>query len=363
MRMIIQTIAFAIITTLGISNSLGSVITVPDDHLTIQEGINAAQNGDTVLVDDGIYTGNNNRSLSFNGKAIIVKSINGPENCIIDCEGSWDYPRRGITFFNGESPEAVFSGFTIQNGFVRWGSGGAIHVGYSSSPVIANCRLQNNRAEYGGAISCGSNSGDDSSPSFINCIVFENTAKFSGNAVYSRINTTVNLTNCTFSKNDFSSSGVIYASGNSSIQIMNTIIWGNNTDSFIAFGSESSITKEYSNFPETDLNNNNIAEDPVFMDPDNKDFHLDLSSPCIDKGRLDPLNPYYFTDIDGDKRPQGYKIDIGADEILKTDFDSDDDIDGTDLADFALQYGTDFGLEELAVFATLFGRDGGPVAE
>lgn len=363
MKTIITAIAFIIVTTVWISNSFGSVITVPDDQPTIQEGINAAQNGDTVLVDDGIYTGENNRNLSFKGKAITVKSINGPENCIIDCEGSWDYPRRGITFYQGESSDSVFSGFTIQNGFVRWGFGGAIHVGYSSSPVIANCRLQNNRAEYGGAISCGSNTGDDSSPSFINCMVFGNIAKFCGNGVYSRINTTVNLTNCTFSKNDFYPNSVFWASGNSSIHIMNSIIWGNNTDSFISSDPGSSITKRYSDFPESDYTNNNIAEDPVFIDPDNNDFHLDLSSPCIDKGFLDPLNPNRFTDIDGDKRPQGNKIDMGADEILKTDFDSDNDIDGTDLATFVLQYGTDFGLSELDNFAQLFGRNDYPVAE
>ncbi|MBC8525944.1 MAG: hypothetical protein H8D22_03585, partial [Candidatus Cloacimonetes bacterium] len=37
------------------------------DYTTIQEGINASSNGDTVLVADGTYTGENNKNLSWDG--------------------------------------------------------------------------------------------------------------------------------------------------------------------------------------------------------------------------------------------------------------------------------------------------------
>jgi hypothetical protein len=62
-----------------------STYRVPQDYATIQAGINAAIDGDTVLVADGTYTGAGNKDLDFDGKAITVKSENGPENCIIDC--------------------------------------------------------------------------------------------------------------------------------------------------------------------------------------------------------------------------------------------------------------------------------------
>jgi hypothetical protein len=65
---------------------LAATIHVPADQPTIQAGIDAAVNGDTVLVADGTYTGVGNRDIDFKGKAITVKSENGPENCIIDCE-------------------------------------------------------------------------------------------------------------------------------------------------------------------------------------------------------------------------------------------------------------------------------------
>ena len=87
-------------------------ITVPGNYSTIQQAIDVAQTGDTVLVYDGIYTGDGNKNLDFKGKRITVTSLNGPASTIIDCEGSG----RAFYFHSGETPASVLNGFTIRNG-------------------------------------------------------------------------------------------------------------------------------------------------------------------------------------------------------------------------------------------------------
>ena len=67
------------------TSAFGAVIKIPGDYSTIQAGIDAASDGDTVLVADGIYTGDGNRDIDFKGKAITVCSASGPDKCIIDC--------------------------------------------------------------------------------------------------------------------------------------------------------------------------------------------------------------------------------------------------------------------------------------
>ena len=79
----------------------GDIIYVPGDQPTIQAGINAASDGDTVLVADGTYTGDGTRDIDFGGKAIILQSQNGAENCIIDCEGTEQDPHRAIADTTG----------------------------------------------------------------------------------------------------------------------------------------------------------------------------------------------------------------------------------------------------------------------
>ena len=90
---------------------------VPSQYPTIQSAIDAAVDGDTVIVADGIYTGPGNRNIDFLGKAITVRE-NGPENCIIDCK---IWPR--LLLPNNEDADSVLDGFTITNSYASQGGG------------------------------------------------------------------------------------------------------------------------------------------------------------------------------------------------------------------------------------------------
>ena len=89
-----------------------NTLKVPDEYASIQDAIDAATTSDTVVVGDGTYLlGIGREHFDFNGKAITVKSENGPEKCIIDCQDNGN----GFYFHTGEGQASELSGFTITN--------------------------------------------------------------------------------------------------------------------------------------------------------------------------------------------------------------------------------------------------------
>ena len=58
------------------------------------------------------------------------------------------------------------------------------------------------------------------------------------------------------------------------------------------------------------------AEDPLFVNPFNRDYHLTFDSPCINTGDPEWIFNEGQMDIDGQPRVYGSRIDIGADEYL-----------------------------------------------
>ncbi len=178
-----------------------TVIQVPQDYMTIQEAIDAALDCDTILVDDGTYTGDKNKNIDFMGKEITVTSINGAENCVIDCESDG----RGVMIFRGEGSDSVLNGITVSNSAASYGAG--IYI-QGSSPTISNCIISSCMSESdGGGIYCG----NSSYPMISNTVIIGNTAGGMGGAFYCRDFSDPTITDCNITENYAQHCGGVYS--------------------------------------------------------------------------------------------------------------------------------------------------------
>ena len=120
---------------------------------TIQEGIDASTDADTVLVYSGTYYEN----LNFNGRNIVLASLElttGNEQYISTTIIDGQRLESCIRIHNGET-DARIQGFTIQNGFgtLFWSEdGGGILVHDYSTAYITNCTFTNNVATLGAGL-------------------------------------------------------------------------------------------------------------------------------------------------------------------------------------------------------------------
>ena len=345
------------------------IITVDDDEAadfnTIQAAINDSNDGDTILVADGIYTGEGNRDIDYLSKAITLRSENGPESCIIDCEGTYSDNHRGFYFHSGEGSNSVLDGFTITNGYIEtmcWGGAG-LHID-NSSPTIRNCIITGNVAEldpyslcfcYGGGIYFNGTTlimtnciiSDNSvggwglgggiccmsgSTTIRNCIISNNTATTSalGGGIYCDASS-LTVANCTIAENTASSDGggIYFEQYENPLDIMiiNSIIWDNSPNQISTTGTYKGLVlccDVQGGWPGPGPGGNppNMDENPLFADPANEDYHLKSqvgrwnpnqnewvadanTSPCIDSG-----HPSF--DWAAELWPHGKRVNMGA---------------------------------------------------
>jgi hypothetical protein len=160
----------ATVLAVGLAGSVraGTIHVYPNESL--QAAINGALPGDEIVVHPGAY----HELIDFSGKAITVRSSNGPDVTTIDGQ------QRGTVVMccAGEGPDTVLDGFTIVGGSgIPNGGGMLIQAG---SPTVRRCMFRDNLAQYGGGMFAQS-----AGPTLEQCTFDQNSADASGGALYS----------------------------------------------------------------------------------------------------------------------------------------------------------------------------------
>ena len=363
-----------------------NVVFVPDDYPTIQEAINAVENGDIVLVNPGTYVEN----INYNGKNITVASLfyttqdtSYISQTIID--GNQD--GSVVTFESGEDSTAFLCGFTITNGDGGYGGGG---ISISGSPLIEDCIIQNNSATRGGGIyvagspTIKNNTIQNNSVTIAgggiisyggemviqNNLISQNHSDVYGGGIHIEFSGFIEITNNLISANSSQCGGAIcfnaenaggiiknnlvieniaeylhsdfsYLTGNHELinntfaynvvdsigmgfgsrcnaVLINNIIW-ENADEEIKVYPETNVDVRYCDVQGGWEGEGNIDSDPLFVNPDEEDFHLQDTSPCIGAGidEIEINGTWYYAplfDIEGNPRPDpaGSMPDMGA---------------------------------------------------
>jgi hypothetical protein len=203
-----------------------------------------------------------------------------------------------------------------------------------SSPTVTNCIFSRNSANYGGGISndgskltlidctfsdntavmgSGMENYVASSVTLTNCIFSRNAASKSGGGMYNNSFSTLTLTNCTFFSNSAAESGggIKHVLGGATLT--NCIFWDNLPQEIVHISASVIVT--YSDVRGGWPGEGNINADPLFVDVVNDNYHLLAHSPCINAGDPNYVAEPNETDLDGNPRVIGGRIDMGAYEF------------------------------------------------
>jgi len=305
-----------------------NITTQAGQYYTIQQAVDAAQDGDVVTIQPGVYTGPGNYDINMKGKAITLTSIDPDDEQIVTSTIIKGHTSvlAAITCFSNETNDCLLTGLTITSARAGVYCEGA-------SPTLRNCRLVGN-------LGAGIEMRNRSKPHIDNCLIAGN--RHAG--VY--MNPTGRggdqnapvIRNCTITDN--LGYGI---DGGNPLVVLNSIIWfnGHLTDD-VQLGNSDPILS-YCCLSGSWEGTGNISHDPLFVrqglwepvkpdlsvgaeDPNVQyipgDYHLQsevgfwnpnsktwlnsqMSSPCIDAGDPD-------SDWAQEPMPHGSRINIGA---------------------------------------------------
>ncbi|MCD8539282.1 MAG: cadherin-like beta sandwich domain-containing protein [Leadbetterella sp.] len=278
----------------------------------------------------GGFSGNeaslSNRNLSAGYISVLSGDFDG--NDIITGSGSTltisnnDENAHHVVISPNDAGNAVLDGFTITGGKYSEGTvqvgisnisrnhGGGIHI-TGSSPDIRNCIITGNDAGIGG----GAYVSTGSSPSFVNSVFSKNMAgSTSGGGLYNSggSGSATTITSCSFWGNAVSgaSGGAISLLAPNSVVLRNSIVYGNKSG--ITGGPALVSYSLVQGSSSTSNGNINGNTDPLFVNAPGGDFHLQMTSPAVNKGSNALIPADVTTDITGNDRIADCIVDMGA---------------------------------------------------
>ncbi len=252
-------------------------IHIPADQPSIQAGINAAVNRDTVLVAPGSYS----ESINFGGKDIVVTTVGGPDVTFLNPSGT-----PIVSFANGEPSSAELSGFTLQS------TGGSQHIRITSfaEPLIQGNIFKNLTTNDVLIYSEGMH------PRIVRNLFYNNSTGWACIGIASGAADIINNTfdgnrrgfysyGSTVAKNNIVTNSLEYGIAGSYSELSYNDVWKNNPDY-----QGGAVAGEGS-----------LAQDPLYVDCTNGDYRLKITSPCINSGNPDPK----YNDPDGSRNDMG----------------------------------------------------------
>ncbi len=287
----------------------------------------------------------------------------------------------GAAYFSSGAPlfsECDFrENVALNNSNAANDGGGGLYLSSADASVI-RCRFTDNlTTDDGGAVFV-----DGAAPDFVACLFLGNTAADNGGGLFGK-NRVGTLSGCAFSGNDaFDAGGAIYELGgaplvshctlsrnsanaansaggvysvNAALTVADSILWNNTAPGGMNESAQIRISGGSLQIRYSCVTNwtgvlggiGNISAAPAFVSSlgtdgvagtDDDDLHIRSTSPCIDAGDAASAHPG-DTDIDGQPRVMGCRVDIGADERTlgppsSGDFDGNGLVNGDEITPF-----------------------------
>lgn len=203
-----------------------SLIKVPADIPTIQQAIDIAETGDTVLISEGLYKEKiivPNKEVVIASKFILSKDTSVIAKTIID--GNFEH--RVVEFKGVSSPKCQMIGLTIRNGLLKWSDlnrNGAGIFCQDSNPTLKYLIIEHNENPedgFGGGIYC-----IYSKPVMDHLIIRNNKSSNTGGGIYLSSNADSRMSNLTIYNNRSGRGGGVFCQFSSPV-LSNSKIFNN----------------------------------------------------------------------------------------------------------------------------------------